>query len=316
MNITLTQLRYITAVDTHRNFVKAAESCHVTQPTLSMQIQRLEDQIGVKVFDRTRLPVIPTQIGIEIIEQARIILNETAKIEEMIRAMKGTISGQIKIGIIPTLAPYIVPLFAPTLMKKYPEVNLSISEATTAELSDMLQKEQIDCALMASPIINDDQFQSKHLFYETFVGYVHPNNQAFTQNALSISDMKNSNVWLLNDGHCLRNQLISLCKETNDSETRLEYESGSLDSLIRMVDRNGGLTVLPELAVRDLSEKRKSKIRPFEGKAPGRAIKIYTHRSFFKESLINALVQSIKEILPEHLKTDKGKRIIDAFENP
>ena len=294
MRITLTQLEYITAVDTYRNFVKAAESCHVTQPTLSMQIQKLESQLGVKIFDRSRQPVLTTQIGEEIIAQGRVVLSEAIKIEEIISEMKGEVKGELRVGIIQTLAPYLVPSFAPILIKKYPEINLVIVEASSTELTEKLKTQQIDCALMSGPIIDEDNFYSKHLFYESLVAYVHPASLYAQLNSLTINDIKGKDLWLLNEGHCLRNQVINLCKDVDFVQSgKIEYESSSLYSLMRMVDRNGGLTILPKLAVRDLSDKRKESIRAFVTQIPSRQIKVYTHRSLIKQKLIMAMNESI-----------------------
>jgi LysR family hydrogen peroxide-inducible transcriptional activator len=314
MNFSLTQLMYLTAVDTHRNFVKAAESCHVTQPTLSMQIQKMEENLGIRIFDRSRLPVVPTQVGEEIISQARIVLNEAGKIEDLIQRMKGEVSGDLRIGIVSTLAPSIVPLFAPNLVKKHTKINITIVENTTKVLVEMLKIEEIDCALLAGPIENEDDFFSESLFYEGFVAYCHPTSEYFLKNQIKPEDIKLKDVWLLRDGHCLKTQVLDLCKKSEDESTgRIEYESGSLDSLIRMVDRNKGMTILPELMVKDLSDKRKEKIRTFSGIIPSRHIKLYTHRAFPKETLINALISSILEYIPIALKSKKDRKIQKAF---
>lgn len=311
MKITLTQLEYITAVDTHRNFVKAAENCHVTQPTLSMQIQKLEDQFGIKIFDRSRLPVVPTQIGEEVIQQARVVLNETAKIEELINLMKGEVKGELKVGIIPTLAPYLVPMFAPVIVKKYHDLSISIVEANTKELTEQLKSEQIDCAIMSGPIANEEDFFSKNLFYEGFVAYTHPASQYAAKNSLSIQDIKASDVWLLSEGHCLRTQVEEMTKyKTFVINSRIEYESNSLYSLIRMVDRNGGLTILPKLAVRDLSEKRRLNVRTFISPIPSREIKLYTHRAYPKQKLLSILEDAIHEVLPESTSSPRDRKIL------
>lgn len=314
MNVTLTQLQYLTAVDSYRNFVKAAESCFVTQPTLSMQIQKLEEHLGVKLFDRSRLPVVPTQIGVEVIAQARIILNEAAKIEQIILDMKGEVKGEIRVGLIPTLGPYLAPLFAPQLIKAYPEVNITLVENTTKELVEMLRTEQIDCALMAGPVENESELYAKSLFFESFVAYTHENSSYYLMKRIKTEEINTRDLWLLNEGHCLRNQVINLCRDKGTAMSgRIEYDSGSLDSLIRMVDKNRGLTILPELAVRDLSEKRKEKVREFTGVIPSREIKLYTHRAFPKQILLNALVDSLNQVIPDSMKNKKERMVIKAF---
>jgi LysR family transcriptional regulator, hydrogen peroxide-inducible genes activator len=312
--MTLTQLQYIVAVDTYRNFVKAAESCHVTQPTLSMQIQKLEDTLGVQLFDRNKQPVIPTQLGEAIIKQARIALNESEKIQEIILNMKDSVQGHLRLGIIPTLAPYLLPVFVPHFMSKYKDVHLTIVEKTTQELVDLLKSELIDCALMASPVGHDD-FYEKPLFYETFLAYLHPKHPLFKKSKLDLTSLKGLEVWLLNEGHCLRNQIISLCKDKTHlpSGGRINYETGSLETLIKMVDKEGGLTILPELATKDLGKKQQLKLRPFSGDQPSREIGLYTHRAFPKQKLLKAFEQSLLECLPDEIKSATKKKVIAAM---
>jgi LysR family transcriptional regulator, hydrogen peroxide-inducible genes activator len=308
MNITLTQLQYLTAVDTYRNFVKAAESCHVTQPTLSMQINKLEEALGVKLIDRSRLPVAPTQIGTEIIEQARIVLNEAHKVKQIIMDMKGEVKGVIKVGIIPTLAPYIAPLFATHLVKKYPEVNISIVEGIGSELVEMLKSEQIDCAMMSPPLDVQDDLHSSLLFYESFIAYTHPNSSYYLNKKLKIEDINPIDLWLLSENHCLRQQVVHFCRDiTSNSNVRIEFESSSLDALIRMVDRNRGITILPELSARDFSDKRKEKVREFIGKIPSREVRLYTHRAYSKKLLTDALSKAVIEVLPESMRIKKDR---------
>ena len=257
MNISLQQLEYIVAVDTHRHYVTAAEHSFVTQPTLSMQIKKLEEQLGVVIFDRTKQPIVPTDLGRPIIEQARIILNQTKQIEEIIKSHNDTIGGEINMGIIPTLAPYVVPRFAGALLRKYPNVSLNIKELVTQDIINELKNETIDIGLVVTPIKESKLFYNT-LFYEEILLYSDDINK---KKYLSFKQLPTENMWLLSSGHCFRNQMVNLCQiATEQQHLNFKYESGSLETLKKMVDREGGATLFPELATLELSKSDKTKV--------------------------------------------------------
>ena len=307
--MTIVQLEYAVAVDTYRSFVLAAEKCFVTQPTLSMQIQKLEEQLEVKLFDRSRQPVIPTDIGIEIIEQARILLQESYKIKEIIEERKGELVGELKIGVIPTIAPYLLPQVIGGFMKKYPKVKLTISELTTETIIQQLKVNLLDCGILATPL-HESGLAERPVFYENFVSYMSKHSPIFKKKAITTNDLDIDNLWLLNEGHCMRNQVLSICKHKNSNDAKLEYNTGSIETLIKMVDLNDGITILPELSLQDFSVKQLDKVRYFKSPEPSREVSIVTNKNFIKKRVIDALEEEILNAIPKRMKTKKKKEII------
>lgn len=306
----LQQLEYIIAVDTHRHFVKAAEHCYVTQATLSMMIKKLEDELGVKIFDRSKVPVMPTDIGYSIIEQARITLKEAKKLEEIVNHQKGTLKGHLRIGIIPTLAPYLLPLFLQQYLEQYPQVKLHISEMNTETIIRQLEAQQLDVGILATPL-NRQALTEKPLFYEQFVVYLAPGNKLTKKKYMLPGDLDINQLWLLEEGHCLRNQALNLCelKKKEAELHHLDYEAGSIETLRKLVKINEGITIIPELAIADLPEEEKDCIRFFKPPAPVREISIVTYRHFVKQRLIEALQQIILQQLPPEMLHDNQKTI-------
>lgn len=308
--MTLVQLEYIIAVDTYRSFVSAAEKCFVTQPTLSMQIQKLEEFLSVKIFDRSKQPVTPTEIGAQIIEQARIVLQENSKIKELISSQEQGISGELRIGIIPTIAPYLLPEVISSMLKKYPELKLFIWEYTTEDIIQNLKTGVIDCGILATPLV-DAQITEQPLYYETFVGYVSKNSRLHKKKALDAQDFEEENIWLLNEGHCMRSQVLNICRNTKNNKLQtLTYNTGSVETLIRMVDVNDGTTLLPELSLRDLSNKQLNKVRYFKSPEPVREISLVTHKNFIKKKMLNALRDEVLELIPKGMKSRKKKDVL------
>ena len=268
--MTLVQLEYVIAVDTYRSFVSAAEKCFVTQPTLSMQIQKLEELLNVKLFDRSKQPVVPTEIGSQIIAQARIVIQESSKIKEIIENQKTEISGELKIGVIPTIAPYLLPAVIANMLDKYPDIKLTIWEYTTDDIIKHLKIEAIDCGILATPLY-ENKIDEQPLFYENFVSYISKNSKLYKKKAIEANDLQEENIWLMNEDHCMRAQVLNICRSTkNNRMPSLAYNTGSIETLIRMVDINRGVTLLPELALQDLSSKQLNKVRYFRSPEPVR----------------------------------------------
>ncbi len=313
--MTITQLEYIVAVDTHRHFARAAEKCFITQPTLSMQIQKLEEKLGSKIFDRSKQPVIPTEIGEEIIQQARIILNEVKKIDQLISDKQGILQGELKIGIIPTLAPYLLPLFLQPFLKKYPDVTIKVKEMTTDIIVEKLKTGRIDAGLLVTPL-QEPSITEYPLFYEELVAYVSKKNAAFKKTYVLADDIDLKELWLLEEGHCFRSQIINLCelKKQTKEKSNFEYEAGSVETLRKMVELNNGVTILPELATLDFSTKQLNMIRHFKSPAPVREVSLVTHRDYMKKKLIDVLKQQIIDILPPKLSLNKNKNLVKIFE--
>lgn len=308
--MTLVQLEYIVAVDTYRSFVNAAEKCFVTQPTLSMQIQKLEEFLNVKIFDRSKQPVVPTEIGSQIIDQARLVLQENKKILEIISSQQHDIVGELRIGIIPTIAPYLLPKVIAAMLEKYPDLKLLIWEYTTEDIINHLKTGIIDCGILATPLV-DQNITETPLYYETFVSYISKNSKLYKKKALDADDLEDENIWLLNEGHCMRTQVLNICRSTKNSRLQsLTYNTGSVETLIRMVDVNDGATLLPELALTDLSTKQLNKVRYFKTPEPVREISLVTHKNFIKKRMLNALCEEILAIIPKQMKQRKKKEVI------
>ncbi len=310
--MTITQLEYIVAVDTYRSFVLAAEKCFVTQPTLSMQVQKLEDTLGVKLFDRSKQPVTPTGIGTEIISQARILLSESEKIKEIITDRKKELSGELKVGIIPTIAPYILPKILHGFIEKYPQVKLVVWEQTTEQIVHELKLGMIDCGILSTPL-HENNLTELPVFYENFVAYVSKNSNLSKKKTISPDDIDMEEIWVLNEGHCMREQVLNICQRRKATQgfKHFEYNTGSVETLKRMVDQNNGATILPELALADLTDKQLDKVRYFKSPEPAREVSIVIQRNFLKRRMIEALRNEILDFLPKRMKTKKKKEVMD-----
>lgn len=303
----LQQLEYIIAVDNYRHFSTAAEKCFVTQPTLSMMIQKLEEELDVKIFDRSKQPVIPTEIGKNIIQQARLILNETNTLREIVTSQRETIEGELRIAVIPTLAPYLMPLFVKPMAEQYPSVKLYISEMTTENIILRLKQSTIDVGIMATPTNDKDLFENP-LFFEEFVVYAAQNESILSKRYLIANDIDVNRLVLLEEGHCMRSQVINLCelRHTTNMINNVFYEAGSIETLKNMIEVHSGVTILPELAVTNMDEEQLQLVRFFKSPAPVREISLVTHRAFVKKRLIEALKTVILEYLPPNLKKNKS----------
>ncbi len=309
--MTLVQLEYIVAVDTYKSFVSAAEKCFVTQPTLSMQIQKLEDALGVKIFDRSRQPIVATEIGTQVLRQARIILRESQKIQEIIQVEKGEVSGELKVGVIPTIAPYLMPDVIMAFMKKYPKVQLQIWEHTTERIIEELKNGFLDCGLLSTPL-GESAIQEQPLFYETFVAYVSDESELYKKKMLVPEDIAQEKLWLLNEGHCMRGQVLSLCsyRHNQSSSGSFEYNTGSVETLKRMVDLNSGITILPELSIANYDEDQLAHVRYFKSPEPVREISIVTTKNYVKKHAVTSLKDEILRVVPERFKTKKKKDVM------
>ena len=309
--MTFVQLEYLIALDNFRHFAEAARSCYVSQPTLSMQIQKLEEELDVKLFDRSKQPVIPTEIGAELIEQARKIIAEKNVIDEIVSLKKGVVSGELRIGIIPTLAPYLLPLFVQRFTEKYPLVRLVVNELTTESFIAQLRAAKIDMGILVTPL-QEQGIKEYVLFYEELMAYVSPKNAAYKKTYMLPQDIDPRKVWLLEEGHCFRNQIVNLCElqKASRSATHFDYEAGSIETLRRMVDTNDGITILPELATMGMSNKQLAQIRYFKRPAPMREVSIVVHRDFVKKRLVDILKEEIIDSIPSKMLANKNKYVI------
>ncbi len=311
--MTLVQLEYIIAIDTYRSFVVAAEKCFVTQPTLSVQVQKLEDGLGVKLFDRSKQPVSPTPIGLRIIEQARDILSETAKLEEIVADFKNELAGELKIGVIPTVAPYLFPQITAGFSLKFPKIQLIISEYTTDQIIQSIKLGLLDCGILSTPV-EDKALKEIPIYYEGFVAYLAESDPLKKKKEIQAADIDTQHLWLLNEGHCMRNQILNLCRKRKQENDRiLEYNTGSIETLKRLVDIKGGITILPELSILNFTQQQLERIRPFKSPGPVREISIVVPRSFAKRTVISALQSEILQAVPEKMQSRNSKEVMQIF---
>jgi LysR family hydrogen peroxide-inducible transcriptional activator len=308
--MTLTQLEYIVALDTYRHFVLASEKCFVTQPTLSMQIQKLEEELGVKIFDRTKQPVIPTEIGCSIIAQARIILREASMIQHLINDQKDTMTGELRIGIIPTLAPYLLPQLFKNIREKYPRVNLVIKETITEEVVHELKNNRLDCGLVVTPL-KDSSIKEDVLFYEELFVYVSKKNALHDKKYILPTEIDPNQLWLLEEGHCFRSQILNLCELRKHSNLHFKYETGNIETLKRMVDKSDGITILPELAVMEFTTQEMKLVKRLKEPSPAREVSLVTHRDHLKTKLISTLKEEILTLLPKTMQKLNKKKIVE-----
>ena len=307
--ITLTQLEYVIAVDEHRHFATAAERCCVTQPTLSMQIKKLEEDLGVVIFDRSRQPVVPTDIGGRLIEQARLVLASTRRLQEIINESKQEVTGTLRIGIIPTLAPFLLPIFIGDYIRKYPAVNVEVEELVSEEIIKRLKRDTLDAGIFVTPF-HDEKIIERPVFYEQMLIYAHPEHELLKKLTLDITDIATPEIWMLGDGHCFRDQVINLCEMHNIQHRNLpfDFESNSLETLMKIVDREGGFTLIPELALLYMDEEKKKQVRPFTAYCPLREVSVIYSRYYTKQKLIELLCRDIQQVVPpEMLKKERGK---------
>jgi len=307
------QLEYIIAVDNHRHFSKAAEASFVTQPTLSMMIQKLEEELGVKLFDRSQLPVQPTEIGTRLINQARVAMAQLNQIKEIVQEEKGIVKGLFRLAIIPTISPYLLPKLMQVHSENKLDIRIVISELTTEQILKGLANDSLDGAILATPL-KEPAITEYPIYYERFFAYVSPRERAlYARTSLDESDLTSTKLWLLDEVHCFRTQILHLCnlkKRRNGNPSIFSYEAGSIDTLINIVDQNDGLTVIPEMALAHLSDMQKKNVRPFKNSTPVREVSLITRKEFFRERLLNIIIDEVKAAVPRSLQDEAMKKYV------
>ena len=295
--MTITQLKYTLAVAEYKNFTIAADNCFVTQPTLSMQIQKLEEELDAKIFNRSKKPIELTEVGKRIVEQAKVIVDESNRIIDIVHQQKGYVGGEFKLGIIPTIMPTLLPMFLKTFNRNYPKVQLIIEELTTEEIVRKLTDGHIDAAIAATPLENE-AIKERVLYYEPFVGLVPEEHRLYKKNKLTVEELNVDDILLLEDGHCFKDSVINLCR-TNKTNKNLHFqlESGSFDTLIKLSKDGLGMTLLPYLNTLDLNDKDKLHLREFETPPPAREVSLIYHKSQLKMQLIEALKSTIDGVV-------------------
>ncbi|MDT0295690.1 hydrogen peroxide-inducible genes activator [Mesonia ostreae] len=295
--MTITQLHYVLAVAEYQNFTKAAQKVFVTQPTLSMQIQKLEEELKIQIFDRSKKPIELTDVGRKIVHQAKNIVNESDRIQDIVDQQKGFIGGEFRLGIIPTVMPTLLPMFLRNFTNKYPKVKLKIEELHTEAIIEKLKDGHLDAAIAATPL-EQENIKEWALYYEPFVAYVPPSHPLYPNKKLNVDDLNIDQILLLEDGHCFKEGILNLCK-TNKSyeESSFQLESGSFETLIKLSNEGMGMTLLPYLHTLDLHEKEKENLKMFEEPIPARSVSIIFHKSELKIQIIEALHQIIAGVI-------------------
>ena len=301
----LQQLEYIVALDKHRHFQRAAEACGVSQPTLSALVQKLEEELDLTLFDRKSHPICPTDSGRAVIDQARVILYNVAQLKEMTRSEKEMESGMVRIGVIPTVAPYVLPRLFKQMQKDSPQIELRAFELRTAVIIEQLRKAELDMAILATPLEQPD-FLEIPLYYEKFAAYVSPGEELYNKEEIAACDMPTEHLWVLKEGHCMRNQVFNFCQTKSAYST--SYEAGSIDTLIKIVDENGGYTVIPELHLPLLHDGQQKHVRQLAAPTPVREISLVIRQDYVRERLINAVADAVKAIIPDEMLDARLKK--------
>lgn len=295
----LQQLEYIKALEQHRHFGKAAEHCNVTQPTLSTMIQKLEDELGAKIFDRSRQAIQPTPVGLKILEQTSKILLQVERLKEIVQDEENALSGHLTISVLPTIAPYLLPRLLPLLEKRLPDLQITFVESITSHSLERLRTGKVDLSIIASS--GPEDLVSKPLYYEEFVGYVSEREPLFAQNVIRTSEVDPTRLWLLDEGHCFRNQLVKFCALRHGNERRHDYNQGSLETFMHLVEQGNGVTFIPELTLLSLEEGKKALTRPFTIPRPTRQITLCSRDDFARGKIREILTACILEAVPAHM---------------
>lgn len=313
--MTLRQLRYLLALDDHRHFGQAAKACFVAQPTLTAQLKKLEDNLGVQLIDRKQNPIVPTVIGARMIAQARIILAEVAEMHNLVDTETSSMAGEYTVGIIPTLAPYLLPLFIKSFGEAHPEVRLVTREMQSEQIIEGLNRQQLDLGLLVTPL-EEKQLREIRLFYEPFLLYAAPGEAILQRSPLLPEHIETNDLWILEQGHCFRSQVLNIC-QAGDSSGHLSgeprgplrsftFQAGSIETLRNMVRHNQGYTIIPELSVQAGDDQ--SYLRRFAEPQPAREVSMVVNRTFTRERLLEELRRAILAVIPEHFQ--KNNRFI------
>ena len=309
--MTLQQLEYILAVARYGHFGRAAEACNVTQPTLSAMIGKLEEEIGAKLFDRNRQPICPTPVGERVVQQAREVLEQANSIKDIVLEEKQSLGGVFRVGILPTIAPYLLPRFFPQMMKKYPTLDIRVREMKTYQIKDALLQGDIDAGILAT-IEGLEEYEQTTLFYEKYIGYVSREDALFKKEMIRTADVAASrDLWLLDEGHCFRDQMVRFCQMKSSQTSQLAYNLGSMETFMRMVESGMGITFIPELAEMQLSEPQKELVRPFAIPVPTRELILITNKNFIRQTLLETVVKEIQASVPKSmLKLGAGQVLV------
>ena len=298
--MTLQQMEYIVAVYRLRHFAKAAEHCVVTQPTLSAMIQKLEQELGVKLFERSSQQVVPTAIGRLVVEQAWRVISRARKIKDIVEEERNALSGVFRIGILPTIAPYLLPRFFTRLMEEHPDIDFRVSEMKTADCKKALARGEIDVAIIVS-LGEIEGMEQDSLYFEQFIAYVSESDSLFQSKSIRSADLPGHFLWLLDEGHCFRDQLVKFCNIKSACDSKLTYSLGSIETFMRMVEAGQGITFIPELALDQLTESQKRLVRPFAIPIPTREVVLLTTKTFVRKGIKQMMINEIRDSVPQRM---------------
>jgi LysR family hydrogen peroxide-inducible transcriptional activator len=310
--MTIQQLEYIVAVDNFRHFANAAEICFVTQPTLSMMIQKLEEELDVKLFDRTKHPVEPTSIGEQVIVQARISLKHFKQIKEIVENEQNIVKGKFNLGIIPTVATYLVPELLHQHLAANSDIELVLKECTTENIIKEILNGTLDGGTLAGPLNHPDLVEYP-VYYEKFYAYVSPHDAAYKKRKIDLNTVDINDIWLLENEHCLRGQIENLCirkRKSSSSKTSIRYESGSIETLINVVDSNPGITIIPEMHAMALSEERQDNLREFDNLTAVREVCVVVNREYVRKTMLKMILDIIRNSVPESMRNPELKQFV------
>lgn len=302
--MTLQQLEYVMAVYRLKHFAKAADYCDVTQPTLSSMIQKLEHELGVKIFDRKKQPIQPTKAGIKVIEEAWKVLSRAKKLRQTVEEERQTLTGTFEVGVLPTVAPYLIPRFFPQLMDQHPEMDVRITEMKTEEMTRALKRGDLDAGILAN-VDGLEEMNCQTLYHEHFLGYVAKRDPLFANQYIRPSDLSGEYLWLLDEGHCFRDQLVKFCHLKSAAQSKRSYNLGSIETFMRIVENGKGVTFIPQLALTQLTEDQKELVRPFAHPIPSREIILMTSPNFIRYTLLDILKDCIIKSLPSDILKNK-----------
>jgi LysR family hydrogen peroxide-inducible transcriptional activator len=295
--MTLQQLEYIIAVDRFRHFGNAADYCNVTQPTLSAMIQKLEDELGVKIFDRRTHPLEPTNIGQIVLEQARKAILSSRRIKDIVNEQQNSLGGTFNLGILPTIAPYLIPRFFPQMINKHPEMDVRITEMKTDDIKEALRRGDIDAGIVAD-LDGMDDFEKIRLYYEELFVYVSPNNKLINYDTIKDRDLNDEFLWLLGEGHCLSQQMQKFCHLKHAARSERAYRLGSIETFMHIVEGGRGVTFIPELAATQLTDSKSKLVRHFAIPTPTRTVILITPTGFIRSSILQLITESIRKSIP------------------
>lgn len=304
--MTFQQLEYIVAVDKFRHFVNAATACGVTQSTLSSTIQKLEQEIDVIIFDRSKHPIEPTALGKRIISQAKVILHNSSQLRELVQSEKEQERGKLLIGMLPTVAPFLYPEFTRIMNSEHPNIFTHIEESSASILIERLQRAELDLALLSPSMIQDTNLIEIEIFTERFVLYTSPSHPLYGRDWVMPEDLQDGDLWVLSDFHERYPQLSDIVH--HESFHHAFLETGSLNTLVRLVDTNGGYTVLPQLYAKTLSSEQQKNIRNINSGKYFRSISLVIRQDFMRERMLNIVADSLKRILPDEMINSRLKK--------